>query len=166
MYHCTDRHERCHDADPAPCDTRGTDLESQSSIELGPVHTISNPSAMSAKLIHPTNMTSSVSNREKMRRTPLSLRNSRSISLRRLYRARLYSYAVIRFCLGGTTGLKPSASARCRVASPSYARSINKCNGHGALPSLRRSLRPSGASWAWPGDSPNVRAVRASAATR
>ena len=112
--------------------------------ELGPVHTIRNPSAMSAKLINPTNMTSSFSNREKMRRKPLSLRNSRSISLRRLYMAALYSHAVIRVCLGGTTGIKPSSSASCRVSSPSYARSINRCNGHAAWPLPAQELAPLG----------------------
>ncbi len=123
------------------------------------------PSTMSAKLMKATNMTSSFSNREKMRRKPLSRRNSRSISLRRLYMAWLYSHAVTRPCLGGTTGTKPRSSASCRVSSPSYARSISRYIGHGVLPSLRSSLRPSGASWAWPGDSANVMAVRASAAT-
>ena len=34
--------------------------------ELGPVHTIRNPSTMRAKLIHPTHMTSRFSNRETM----------------------------------------------------------------------------------------------------
>ena len=123
------------------------------------------PSTMSAKLMKATNMTSSFSNREKMRRKPLRRRNSRSISLRRLYMARLYSHAVIRPCLGGTTGTKPRSSASCRVSSPSYARSISRYIGQGVLPSLRSSLRPSGASWAWPGDKANVMAVRASAAT-
>lgn len=55
------------------------------------------------------------SNREKMQRKPLSLRNSRSISLRRLYMARLYSHGVTRFCLGVTTGIQPRLSASCRV---------------------------------------------------
>ena len=98
-----------------------------------PVHTIRNPSAMSAKLMKAMNMTSSFSNREKIRRKPLSRRNSRSISLRRLYMARLYSHGVTRFCLGGTTGMKPRSSASCRVSSPSYARSISRCSGQGAL---------------------------------
>jgi hypothetical protein len=50
---------------------------------------------MSAKLINARNMTSSFSNREKMRRKPLSRRNNRSISLRRLYMARLYSHGPV-----------------------------------------------------------------------
>ena len=76
---------------------------------LGPVHTNRSPSAMSAKLINAMNMASSFSNREKIRRNPLSRWHSRSISLRRLYMARLYSQGVIRFTFGGTTGMKPSS---------------------------------------------------------
>jgi hypothetical protein len=55
-----------------------------------------------------TNMTSRCSHREKMRRNPLSRRNSRSISLRRVYRARAYSHGASRLCLGGTTGPYPT----------------------------------------------------------
>ncbi len=43
---------------------------------------------ISAKLMKPRNITSSFSNREKMRRKPFNLRNSRSTSLRRLYISR------------------------------------------------------------------------------
>ena len=50
--------------------------------ELGPVHTNRSASTMSAKHRKARNKTSSFSNREKMRRKPLSLRKSRSISLR------------------------------------------------------------------------------------
>src|SRR5262245_28601865 len=50
--------------------------------ELGRVHTNLRASTMSAKERNARNMTSSFSKREKMRRNPLSLRNSRSISLR------------------------------------------------------------------------------------
>ena len=49
---------------------------------LGPVHTNRSASTMSAKHRKARNKTSSFSNREKMRRKPLSLRKSRSISLR------------------------------------------------------------------------------------
>ena len=124
------------------------------------------PSTINAKLMNATNMTSSFSNREKRRRNPLSRRNSRSISLRRVYRARSYSHGVRRLCLGGTTGTYPKSTASCRVSSPSYARSINRWTECGIRPKRCSNLRPSGASWAWPGDRPNVIAVRASAATR
>ena len=121
---------------------------------------------INAKWMHATNRTSSVSNREKMRRNPLSRRNSRSISWRRLDRARSYSQGVSRLCVGGTTGTDPHSTASSRVASPSYARSINRWTGRGMRPKRCRSVRPSGASWAGPGDRAHVRAVRASAATR
>ena len=49
---------------------------------LGRVHTMRRASTMSAKLRNARKTTSSFSKREKMRRKPLSLRNSRSISLR------------------------------------------------------------------------------------
>ena len=49
------------------------------------------------------NMTSSLSKRLKMRRKPLSRRNSRSISLRRLYQALLYRHGSSRVETGGTT---------------------------------------------------------------
>ena len=45
------------------------------------------PSTIKAKEMNAINITSSLSNREKSRRNPLSRRNNRSISLRRLYRA-------------------------------------------------------------------------------
>ena len=98
---------------------------------------------MSAKLMHLINMTSSFSNLEKMRCKPLSLRNSRWISLRHLYGGRVYSHTVTWFCLYGITGIKPRPNARCRIPSPSYARSVNTCTGHRAQPSLGRNLRPS-----------------------
>ena len=49
---------------------------------LGRVHTTRRASTMSANERKPRKRTSSFSNREKIRRKPLSLRNSRSISLR------------------------------------------------------------------------------------
>src|SRR5690349_23768885 len=52
------------------------------------------------------------------RRNPFRRRNSRSISLRRLYIARSYSHALTRLLLGGTTGMKFRSSASCRVSSP------------------------------------------------
>src|SRR5262245_13637022 len=61
------------------------------------------------------NIRSSFSNREKMRRNPFSLRNCRSISLRRLYISRSYSQALMRLLLGGTTGMK-FGSSRNRVS--------------------------------------------------
>jgi DNase/tRNase domain of colicin-like bacteriocin len=51
-------------------------------LQLGRVHTNRSASTMSAKDRNPRKRTSSFSKREKMRRKPLSLRNSRSISLR------------------------------------------------------------------------------------
>jgi hypothetical protein len=48
-------------------------------------------------------MTSSLSKRLKMRRKPLSRRNSRSISLRRLYQALLYRHGSTLVHSGGTT---------------------------------------------------------------
>ena len=95
-------------------------------LELGPVNTKRNPSTISAKLMNAMNMTSSFSNREKMRRNPFRRRNSRSISLRRVYRARSYSHGATRLGWGGTTGMYPRSTASCRVSSPSYARSISR----------------------------------------
>ena len=46
---------------------------------------------MGAQLMNPMNITSSFSNLEKMRRKPLSRRNGRSVSLRRLSMARWHS---------------------------------------------------------------------------
>ena len=46
-----------------------------------------------------------------------------------------------------------------------YARPINENRPGRCGPRRVSSLRPSGASWAWPGESENVMAVRASAAT-
>ena len=60
----------------------------------------------------------------------------------------------------------PRSSASWRVSSPWYARSITKATLSSCGPMLARSFRPSGLSWAWPGESANVSAVRASAATR
>lgn len=51
---------------------------------------------MNPKLMKAMNMRSSFSKREKIRRNPLRRRNSRSISLRRLYMARLYSQGATR----------------------------------------------------------------------
>src|SRR5579863_10370104 len=51
-------------------------------LELGRVHTKRKASTMSANEKKPRKRTSSFSNREKIRRKPLSLRNSRSISFR------------------------------------------------------------------------------------
>ena len=121
---------------------------------------------INAKWMHATTRTSSVSNRETMRRNPLSRRHSRSISVRGVDRARAYSPGVSRVCWGGTTGTDPHSPARSRVASPSYARSINRWTGRGLRPTRCRRVRPSGASWAWPGARAHVRAVRAAAATR
>src|SRR5689334_18603964 len=61
------------------------DYEKANPAELGPVNTYRSPSTIRAKRINPIKMTSSFSNREKMRRKPLSRRNKRSISLRGLY---------------------------------------------------------------------------------
>jgi hypothetical protein len=52
-------------------------------IKLGRVHTNRSASTMRANDRKPRKRTSSFSKREKMRRNPLSLRNSRSISLSR-----------------------------------------------------------------------------------
>jgi len=111
-----------------------------------------------------TNMTSSFSHRETRRRNPVSRRNSRSLSWRRVYRARSYCPGVRRLCLGGTPGPSPQSTASCRVSWPSYARSINRWIGRGMLPKRCASVRPSGASWAGPGDRATGMAVRASAA--
>ena len=116
--------------------------------------------------MNPTNTTSSFSNREKMRRNPFNRRNNRSISLRRLYISRLYSQGSIRVRNGGTTGSYPSAKASCRVASPSL-RAVHDQRGTlvlltkaiQQLTSFRSVVGPC------PGESENVMAVRASAAT-
>ena len=73
-------------------------------------------STMRVELRKPRKSTSSFSEREKILRKPLSLRNSRSISLRFLYRARPYSQGSIRLDLGGTTGTMPRSSTSCRVS--------------------------------------------------
>jgi len=94
------------------------------------------------------NITSSLSKREKILRKPFSLRNNRSISLRRRYIIRSYRQGLRRFCLGGTTGVNPSAKTNWRVSSPSYARSmIMETEDSGGFKVLNK-LRPSGASWA------------------
>ena len=62
---------------------------------------------------------SSLSKREKIRRKPLSLRKSRSTSLRRLYISRSYCQGETRVHRGGTTGMKPRSSASWRVSLPS-----------------------------------------------
>ena len=116
-------------------------------------------------LANAPNMPSSVSTREKRRRNPLSRRNSRFLSWRRVYRARSYCPGVRRLCLGGPTGTYPTSTASCRVSWPSYARSINRWIGRGMLPKRCASVRPSDASWAGPGDRATGMAVRASAAT-
>ncbi len=101
--------------------------------------------------MNPRKMTSSFSKREKIRRNPFKRRNSRSISLRRLYISRSYSQGWSRLRFGGTTGVYPSAKANWRVSSPSYARSMSRQSGAFCLPRRFSSLRPSGASWAWRG---------------
>ena len=120
---------------------------------------------MSAKWMKAVNITSSLSKREKILLKPLSRRNNRSISLRRRYMTRSYCHGLTRPCLGGTTGVNPSSNTNYRVSPPSYARSMImdtvECTGF----NMRSSSRPSGASWLWPGESENVIAVRASAAT-
>lgn len=110
----------------------------------------------------PRKITSSFSKREQMRRNPFGRRNRRSTSLRRLYISRSYTHGSHRVLRGGTIGSNPNGSASWRVALPSYARSINTGSFSRWPPRRRSNLRPSGASWAWPGDSENVTAVRAS----
>ena len=63
---------------PAPWHLRARRVSGQ----LGRVHTNRSASTIRAKDKKPRNKVSSFSNREKMRRKPLSLRNRRSISLR------------------------------------------------------------------------------------
>ena len=116
---------------------------------------------MSAKLINPTNMTSSFSNREKIRRKPLSLRNSRSISWHRLYMTRLYVHAVPRFCLGGTTGIQPRSSASgrgsLRMPGPSACATATElcpaCAG-ACAPRARRGPGRVTAQMVWPFEHP------------
>ena len=102
-------------------------------------------------------MTSSLSNREKIRRT-LSRRNSRSISWRRLYRARSYSQGVRRLCWAAppahTLNLRPvAASHRLHTLDPSTRGSGTAFSRSGAAACV-----PRGASWACPGDKANLRA--------
>ena len=96
-------------------------------------------------------MTSSLSNRVKTRRKPLSLLKSRSTSLRLLYSSLSYSHGFSRLGLGGTTGVKPNSRPKRVVSLPSYAPSISKLHGAGIGPNWTSSLRPSGASPALPG---------------
>lgn len=72
---------------------------------------------MSAKWIKKANTTSNLSNREKMRRKPLSLRNSRSTSLRFLYFSRSYGHGARRLRFGGPMGV----AGQVRIVSSSYA---------------------------------------------
>ena len=62
--------------------------------------------------MNPRNTTSSFSKHEKIRRNPFNRRNSRSISLRRLYISRLYSQGSIRVRNGGTKGSYPSGQGQ------------------------------------------------------
>jgi len=112
------------------------------------------------------NMTSSLSNRVKMRRNPFSLLNSRSTSLRFLYSSLSYSHGSVRLLFGGTTGEKPSSETSFLVSSPSYALSMIIAHGSEAALNSVSSRRPSGASPAWPGERENMAAHSALAAIR
>ncbi len=111
-------------------------------------------------------MTSSLSNRVKMRRNPFSLLNSRSTSLRFLYSSLSCSQGSVRLLFGGTTGEKPSSETSFLVSSPSYALSMIIAQGSEAAPSSVSSRRPSGASPTWPGERENITAHAAVAAIR
>ncbi len=115
---------------------------------------------MSAKTMHPRKSTSSFSKRVKMRRHPCNRRNTRAISLRRLYISRSYAQGSTRLRRGGTTGAYPSATAKCRVWAPSYARSISNAGCAGGGPRRVSHGRPAGAAGACPGESEQTRAVR------
>lgn len=110
-------------------------------------------------------MTSSLSKRLRMRRNHLSLRTSRSISIRQRYQALPYCHGSTRALSDGTTGVNPRSSASYWVSLPSYARSMMTRQRFGGEASWRSSCRPAGASPAWPGVGAKVRALRAPAAT-
>ena len=55
---------------------------------------------------------------------------------------------------------EPQRQCKLRVSLPSYARSINRYGFRPFNPRRANSLRPSGASWACPGERENVTAVR------
>lgn len=90
------------------------------------------------------NMMSSLSKRLKMRRNPLSRRNGRSDSFRRRYQALLHDHGSRRVESGGTTGVKPSSRASCRVSLPSYARSMIGRQRRGRAARVCSSSRPAG----------------------
>ena len=69
------------------------------------------------------------------------------------------------FSEGISEELLPSSSANWRVSSPWYARSMINRQRRGRPHSVCINSRPAGASCTCPGESENVRAVRASAAT-
>ena len=102
--------------------------------------------------MNPRKSTLSLSKREKMRRKPFNRRNSRSTSLRLLYNSLLYSHGSTLVETGGTTGANPNSNASWRVSLPSYARSITMDRSFRCGPRRWSSLRPSGASWACPGE--------------
>jgi hypothetical protein len=101
------------------------------------------------------NTRSSLSKRLKMRRKPLSPRDSRSTSLRRRHSTLLFPHGSTRVLLGGTTGMNPRSKASWRVSLPSYALSINRWQPTGNSCGPSSSARPSGVSPACPGASEN-----------
>ena len=111
-------------------------------------------------------MTSSLSNRVNIRRNPFSRLNSRSTSLRFLYSSLSYSQGSVRLLFGGVTGEEPDSETSFLVSSPSYALSMIIAQGSETVPSSVSSLRPSGASPAWPGEREKITAHSADAAIR
>ena len=97
-------------------------------------------------------------------RKPLSLRNSRSISLRFLYRARSYSQDSMPLDLGKIIGTTTRSSISCNVLVPSQTPSISMGGFSRLLGSCHGNLHPSGTSCELPGDRAKALAVRASAA--
>ena len=133
---------------------------------LGPVYAKSYIiSTTAARFSKPRNVASSLSNRVKMRRQPLNLRNSRSISFQSLQVSRSQSHLTFRFAFGGTTGVIPRSRTNWRVSSPSYAQPIARGAFATGSSQLSSRARPSGASWAFPPDRRKITACRSLAET-
>jgi hypothetical protein len=111
-------------------------------------------------------MTSNLSNLVKIRRKAFSLLKNRSISFRFFFFFFFFFYGVFVFYFGGTTGVNPRSFTSFRVAAPPYALSMIILQPYGGYFQFATSLRPSGPSFALPGERENFSAQSALAATR
>ena len=104
--------------------------------------------------------------RVKIQRKAFSFLKNRSTSFRFLYSSRSYSHGFFAFVFGGTTGTNPFSLTSFRVAAPPYALSMIILQPYGGYFQFATSLRPSGPSFALPGERENFSAQSALAATR